>query len=125
MEIQEAIKVVRALADGVNPETGEVLQNDSICKNPQVVTALNRAVGALEFLEQREKARRDQPGNAGKRWTRAEEEQVCEELRQGIDFHQIARTHNRTVPSIVARLVKLGRISPKSPSAPLFPPKVA
>ena len=132
MEIQEAIKVVRALADGVHPETGEVLQTDSICKNAQVAAALNRAKAALEYAEQREKARKAQPGNAGKRWTRAEEEQVCEELRQGIDFHQIARAHNRTVPSIVARLVKLGRIPPKtsssaspSTSPPLFPPKVA
>jgi hypothetical protein len=124
MEVREAIKVVRALADGVNPETGEILQNDSVYKNPQVVTALNRAVAALEYLEQREKARQSQPGNAGKRWTRAEEQQVCEELRQGKDFHYIARTHNRTVPSIVARLVKLGRISPNQ-SAPLFPTKVA
>jgi hypothetical protein len=31
MEIQEAIKVIRALADGVNPETREGLKDDSIC----------------------------------------------------------------------------------------------
>jgi len=115
MEIQEAIRVARALADGMNPATGEALQGDSVYRDPQVITTMNRAVGALEFLEQREKARRAQPGNAGKRWSHAEEQQVCEELRQGLDFHHIARTHNRTVPSIVARLVKLGRISSSAP----------
>jgi len=30
MEIQDAIKVIRALADGVHPETREALKDDSI-----------------------------------------------------------------------------------------------
>ena len=122
MELEEAIKTIRALADGVNPETGEVLQENSVCRAPQSVKALNRALAALVAQQEREKNR---PQNAGKSWSRAEDEQVCEELRQGIDFHQIARAHNRTVPSIVARLVKLGRIPPRTSSPPLFPPKVA
>jgi hypothetical protein len=29
MEIREALTIVRKLADGVHPETGEVLQEDS------------------------------------------------------------------------------------------------
>jgi hypothetical protein len=73
------------------------------------VKALNRALGALVQLEQRERTR---PGNAGKYWTREEDAQVCAEVRKGIDFHEIAKSHNRTVPSIVARLVKLGEIKP-------------
>jgi hypothetical protein len=55
---------------------------------------------------------------------RAEDEQVCEELRKGIDFHQIAKTHNRTIGSIVARLVKLGKIGPDTPMD-MFGTKVA
>jgi hypothetical protein len=47
MEIQEAIKVIRAPTDGVNPETRELLKDDSICRNPQAVMALNRALAAL------------------------------------------------------------------------------
>jgi hypothetical protein len=54
MEIQEAIKVIRALADGVNPETRELLQADSACRNPQAVMALNRALAALITQQQRE-----------------------------------------------------------------------
>jgi hypothetical protein len=41
------------------------------------------------------------PGNA----------QICEELRHGLSFEQIAKSHNRTSGSIVARLVRLGKIS--------------
>jgi len=121
MEIQEAIRMIRALADGVNPDTGEILTEDSICRNPKAVMALNRALAALVTQQQRELKK---PGSAGKYWERAEDEQVCEELRKGMDFNEIAKTHHRTVPSIVARLVKLGKIVPDK-SGSLFPSKVA
>lgn len=121
MEIQEAIKVIRALADGVHPETREVLQGDSACRNPQAVMALNRALAALVTQQQRELKK---PASAGKYWAHSEDEQVCDELRKGMDFNEIAKAHNRTVPSIVARLVKLGKITPAK-SGSLFPPKVA
>ena len=115
MEIGEALKIMRALADGVSPETGEVLAADSVYQYAPVVRAFHRAVGALEYMEERERSRRTLPANAGKSWSRAEDEQVCEELRRGIDFHQIAKTHNRTVGSIIARMVKLGKIGPNAP----------
>src|SRR5450755_3651310 len=98
MEIQEALKIMRALADGVNPETGEVLSNDLVFQNPQNVRAMHRAVCALEFMEERERNRRLLPKNAGRPWSPQEDAQVCDELRSGSDFQKIARTHNRTVP---------------------------
>ena len=121
MEIQEAIKVIRALAEGVSPDTREPLKNDSACRNPQAVMALNRALAALVTQQERELKK---PASAGKYWSHSEDEQVCEELRKGMDFNEIAKTHGRTVPSIVARLVKLGKIAPEK-SGSLFPPKVA
>ncbi len=121
MEIQAAIKVIRALADGVHPETGEALKEDLIYRDPQVVMALNKALGALVTQEQRELKK---PASAGQFWSRAEDKQVCEELRKGMSFDDIAKTHNRSVPSIIVRLVKLGKIAPDK-SGSLFPPQVA
>jgi hypothetical protein len=112
MEIEEALKIMRALANGANPETGEALEAGSICRQPQIVKALNRAIGALVAAQEREHKR---PMNAFRTWTRAEDAQVCDELRKGMDFQEIAKSHNRTVPSIVARLVKLGKIAPQAP----------
>ena len=120
MEIQEALKIIKALADGVNPETGEVLSGDLVCQNPQNIRALHRAAGALEYLEERERNRRLLPKNAGRPWSPQEDAQICDELRSGTDFQQIARTHSRTVASIVARLVRIGKVAPKMP-----PTKVA
>jgi DNA-binding NarL/FixJ family response regulator len=121
MEIQDAINVIRALADGMNPETREVLKEDSICRRPQTVMALNRALAALVTQQERELKK---PASAGQYWSRSEDKQVCEELRKGMDFEEIAKTHNRTVPSIIVRLVKLGKIAPNK-SGSLFPPQVA
>jgi hypothetical protein len=124
MEIQEALRIMRALADGANPGTGEALMADAVYQNAPVVRAFHRAVGALEYLQERERSRKTPPANTGKSWSRAEDQQVCEELRRGVDFYQIARTHNRSIGSIVARLVKLGKMGPNAP-LDMFDPKVA
>jgi len=75
----------------------------------------------LVAQQEREKKR---PKNAGKSWSHEEDAQICEELRQGLDFNQIANDHNRSVAAILARLVKLGKITPEK-SGHIFPPKVA
>jgi hypothetical protein len=71
MEIHDALRIMRALADGVNPGTGDALG--------------------------------------------AEDQQVCEELRRGVDVHQIAKTHNRSIGSIAARLGRLGKMGSNTP----------
>jgi hypothetical protein len=121
MEIQEAINVIRALADGVHLETRAPLQEDSVWRNPPVVMALNRALAALVTEQQRLMKK---PGSAGQYWSRAEDKQICEELRKGMPFEEIAKTHNRSVPSIIVRLVKLGKVAPNK-SGSLFPTQVA
>jgi hypothetical protein len=108
MDIEQSLKIMRALANGTDPESGEALEQDSICRRPQTVKALNRAIGALVQEEKREQRK---PSNAFRAWTRTEDAKVVEEVRQGKDFHDIARMHNRTLASIVARLVKLGKIT--------------
>lgn len=111
MELHEALEIVRRLANGLHPETGAAVENTSVIRHPQAIRALNRAIAALEFQQQRERARNSLPANAGKPWTNPEDALVCDELRRGINFQEIARTHGRTVGSIVARLIRLGKIS--------------
>jgi superfamily II RNA helicase len=111
MEIQEALAVIRKLADGIDPETDALLPGDCLYHHPQAVRAMHRAVAALEFQAERESAKRFLPKNAGKAWTNQEDAQVCDELRRGMSFERIAQLHNRTNGSIVARLVRLGKIS--------------
>ncbi|HKW18230.1 MAG TPA: hypothetical protein VJO35_12050 [Terriglobales bacterium] len=116
MEIHEALAIVRKLADGMHPETGVALPGDCLYQHPQAVRALLRAVAALEFQEERERAKRFLPKNAGKAWSGQEDAQICDELRRGVSFDQIAHLHSRTTGSIVARLVRLGKISAGPPT---------
>ena len=115
MEIQEALAVIRKLADGIHPETGVALSGDCLYHHPQAVRALHRAMAALEFQEERERARRFLPKNAGKPWTNQEDAKICEELRRGMNFEQIAQLHSRTNGSIISRLVRLGKIAAGPP----------
>lgn len=48
MELSEALKIVQLLSDGIDPETGEVLDDESTFNEPQVIRALAVAVKALE-----------------------------------------------------------------------------
>ena len=111
MEIREALDIVRKLGNGVHPDTGEAVPSDSPYQNPQALRALHCAIAALEFQQERERTRRFLPANAGKPWSDEEDAQVCDEVKQGIGFHEIAKIHSRTVGSIVARLVRLGTIA--------------
>jgi hypothetical protein len=113
MDIQEALKIMRTLANGANPETGDALEAESICRKPTIVKVLNKSIAALVAAEERERVR---PKNAFRTWTRAEDAQVFEAVRKGVPFEEIAKAHNRTVGSIVVRLVKLGRIAAQPPS---------
>jgi hypothetical protein len=110
METIQALKIMRALASGVNPHNAEPLPPDSLYRQPDVIKALNRALGALTQAEEKERQR---PANSGKYWSREEDEKNCEEVRNGLDFRLIAKAHQRSVGSIVGRLVKLGKIHAK------------
>lgn len=107
MEIQEALQIIRRLADGLHPETGGALPADSLYQNPQAVRALQRAVAALERQHEREKLRSSSPPNTGKPWTEKEDTQLAEELRLGITLQAIAAAHCRREGSVVARILRL------------------
>jgi len=98
MEIQEALRIMRALADGVNPGTGEALMGDAVYQNAPVVRAFHCAVGALEYLQERERSRKTPPANTGKSWSRAEDQQVCEEYAGELIFTRLRR---RTIEALV------------------------
>ena len=111
MEVAEALEILRKLADGLNPDLGTPIANDDLLKSPQIIRALHCATAALEFQQERERARRSLPANAGKPWSAQEDAQICEEVRRGVGFQEIATLHSRTAGSIVARLIRLGKIS--------------
>ena len=69
MDEEQALDLIRPLADGILPTTGEALPADSPFQHPNIVRALYLAVRALEAEAERRTRQRHLPGNAGKPWS--------------------------------------------------------
>lgn len=111
MEVSEALQIVRCLAEGVDPATGEVFPADNHYQRGTIVRALYAAMAALEKLEQRQKREQNLPTHAGKSWDTAEDEQLCQRFDAGITARELSRQHGRTEGAIQSRLVKLGKVA--------------
>ncbi len=109
METAEALRIIEALADGVNPDTGEVFPPDNTYQNPQTVKALLAAKSALERAQRSEERRQALPERAGQRWDEEEGALLVQEFEQGISVKELASRHQRTVGAIKSQLLKMGR----------------
>lgn len=112
MDDNKALVIVSALANGVNPQTGETFEADSPYQSADVIRALYLAVRALE-MSSRSKARGSRarlPANAGKPWTEKEDRELLERFDAGLSVAQLAQAHDRTLAGIQARLERHGRL---------------
>jgi hypothetical protein len=112
MQLQNALPIVRALADGVDPHTGDVFGDTSPYSEPKTLRALFSAVELMEREVEREKRRERLPANFGKPWSEGEDRTLVTEFDGGVAMPEIARKHQRTHSSIRLRLEKLGKIEP-------------
>ena len=128
MDDQKALSIVSALANGVNPLSGEVFPADSPYQASDIVRALFVAARALERIAQpaqgasasppaapaqRDRARGAMPGNVGKPWTAEEDQRLLAEFQEGRKPAELARLLGRTLAGIEARLEKHGRLTPQ------------
>lgn len=114
MDEAKAFSIVSALADGINPLTGEVFPEDSPYQSADIVRALFLARATLE-ARRRSRARNPMPANAGKPWTAEEDTKLLAQFDRGLAVAELAREHARTVAGIQARLEKHGRLRLQSP----------
>lgn len=105
MEIAKAREIIRILADGVDPTTGEVLPAESVYNSPEVIRAL---FAVLEATTPVPTPQCDTHRNAGKPWTSVEDEKLKDEFTAKISVSDIAKEHGRTYGAIESRLDHLG-----------------
>lgn len=103
MDIIRAKEIVRILADGIDPITGEILPEDSVYNSPEVIRALFTILEALRNPSVKSSAQ-----NAGTPWTDTEEDQLRDEFISNIRIADIAKFHGRSCGAIESRLEKLG-----------------
>jgi hypothetical protein len=119
METERAIEIVQALADGVDPYSGERFPPPSPYRQADTVRALHLALEGLAKL-QRSTSRKTGPGRA---WSAEEEQELLRQFDDKIDVEEIAKQHERTKGAIWARLEKLGRVQRKDfPGSTPHPP---
>ena len=112
MQLDAALPIVRALADGINPVTGELYPDQSPYAEPRALRALYSAVDLMQKEIERERRRERLPANFGKPWTEAEDKTLTGEFDAGMPMPEMGRRHARTQSSIRLRLEKLGKIQP-------------
>lgn len=109
MDIERAKEILEALSDGMDPITGKVLPDSDSCNKVDVVRALHTV---LKYLDQPpEKIKRSQPENAGKPWSKDDEEILCRMFDTGCTSKEIGNHFQRSKGAIAARLVRLGKIN--------------
>ncbi len=112
MDAETALVVIRPLADGVDPLSGEELPAESLYQNPQVVRALTAAVSALENERSRMRRQERLPKNAGLPWSSEEDDSLARSFDEQKSLGELAALHHRSAAAIKARLIKLGKLAP-------------
>ena len=115
MEKEAALKIIQQLANGINPQTGEVFRADSPYQHPDTVRALFIALRTLEAQpasKQRAGGTENAPQNAGKPWSSDEDQALVAAFDAGKQIPELAAQHRRSRFAIEARLAKLGKIPP-------------
>ena len=124
MEQDKALSILKTLADGVDPATGEQFASDSPYQHPDTIRALFWAVQALGAPARAQKpaASRSESAatNAGKPWSEEEDAQLGQAFEAGKTIDELAQIHRRSHWAIEARLAKLGKI-PEPPAGMRFP----
>jgi len=122
MTTAQASQILRSLADGRDPATGERFPPHSPYQQADTVRALFLALDALENAARRARRQANRPEGEparsidpnrpkiGASWSPEEEQQLRDEFAAHKPFPDIASAHGRTVGAITARLVKLGLI---------------
>jgi hypothetical protein len=106
----DAIALLTALAEGVDPFTGEVLPEDHLLQQPQIVRALFHSINALKQQPSKTKKISSTPEKAGTAWAKQEDEDLVRQFDEKVPITEIAKLHGRSRGAITSRLVRLGKI---------------
>lgn len=105
MDKNKTLEVLQALANGIDPVSGEVFPEDSPCQNVGVVRVLFHAISLIQNNKTKEGLSR-----MGKPWDEREDNQLKEAYANDAKITSLAQTHQRTPGAIRSLLKKLGLI---------------
>jgi len=121
MELNGSRNIVKTLAQGVHPSTGEVFPPDSPYNDPEVIRAL---FSVLDFVKQAKKPRMSieerrrqnldigRPMNSGLPWTDEDRTIVSSGFQDGLTIEKLAAKLGRSSASIVAEVIRQDLVPP-------------
>lgn len=118
MERERTLEILKALADGIDPATGEQFPAASTYQQPDTVRAIYSAIRLLETSSSpAHPAAPRKPGleNAGRPWSPEEDLRLGKEYDSGKSIDELAEAYKRSKWAIESRLARLGKI-PAPPS---------
>ena len=104
----DALRILKPIAEGVNPFTGEVIHSESLFESADVSRALGLAVKSLSRTSAATERKKNLPARAGASWDRDEDELLICLSRAGALERDLARIFDRTRGAIQSRLARLG-----------------
>jgi len=110
MQLDRAKEIIQALADGVDPYTGEHFPADGPYQRADTVRALYTLLEAAESGKKPPKPVDPNKPRAGGKWTDEEEQRLRAAFAAQKPIDDVAKDHGRTPGAITARLLKLGLI---------------
>lgn len=126
MDVTKAHGIVSALANGVNPTTGELFPSDSPYQSAAIIRALFIASRIMEAKlaapapdaapTRSPEWERSSTSNVGKPWSAEDDRRLLAEFDGGRTAAELVKLLGRTLAGIEARLEKHGRISPEQRS---------
>jgi len=120
MELTEARTIIRSLAQGVDPITGDVFASESPYNHPRIIRALftvhehaRSPRGKIGAGEKRQRnLERGLPGNTGLLWTDEDRARVASGFENGEPIEALAAELERTRAAVHAELIRQGLVEP-------------
>jgi hypothetical protein len=121
MELTQTRHIVKTLAQGVHPSTGEVFPPESPYNDPEVIRAL---FSILEFVKQSKTPRKSieerrqqnldigRPRNSGLPWTEEDRAIVRSGFQEGKTIEKLAAELDRSTSAIVAEVIRQDLVPP-------------
>jgi hypothetical protein len=121
MNANQAIDVVKSLANGIDPTTGEVFALDSPYNQPIIIRSLYQCLQAMQSPTKKVKRTADEkqadnlakglPRNANMPWSDGSREALAAKFNAGSTPNELTVQFERTVGSILAQLKSQGLIT--------------
>ena len=121
MTVDRAIEILRCLANGVDPMTGEILEANHLCNSPEVKRAIHTAIHAMSGADDAKNprfVRKNGKLNAGRPWTDEDLDALERMYRDGKPMDWICEKLQRRERGVLKQLAYLGLAESGRTSSP-------